>query len=230
MEKPETNTDFEMGKDNVEKVIARKKNKIALIIGIILVVLIVAVVSVVAFGGNSKRKLARQLDLAESYVQNLDYKAAIAEYKAAIELDSKCVDAYVGLAEVYVEMEEYEAAIKVLEDGYEETEQTTIKDMLGDVEKLLEEVQEAEESEEQENETEDFSEEKTSDSPVEENESADNSGAGKVTQGIELIFTDGTTALALFEEAADMGNEDAMFLAGYMLDWGRCNSGLGGCR
>ena len=33
------------------------------------------------------------------------------------------------------------------------------------------------------------------------------------------MFIDGATAFALFEEAAALGNEEAIFLAGYMLDW-----------
>lgn len=38
-------------------------------------------------------------------------------------------------------------------------------------------------------------------------------------QGLEIMYTDRATALEYFEEAAAMGDEDAIFLAGYMLDF-----------
>ena len=103
------------------------KKIIAIIAGMIAVVCIAVAVAIIALGGNSGKKLAEQLDLAEHYMDELDYEAAIAAYEAAIEIDPMCEDAYLGLAEAYVAMGEYEDAIKVLEDGYEATRSEEIQ-------------------------------------------------------------------------------------------------------
>ncbi len=54
---------------------------------------------------------------------------------------------------------------------------------------------------------------------IEEGPTEEELAIEKVNQGIELIYSDSEEALRLFEEAADAGNDDAKFLAGYMLAW-----------
>jgi FimV-like protein len=60
---------------------------------------------------------ASHISLAENYLLDLNYEAAIAEYRAAIQIDPKNADYYIALAEVYIEMGDTDAAIGVLEEG-----------------------------------------------------------------------------------------------------------------
>ena len=108
-----------------------------MIAGIMVIVCIAVAVVIIALGGNSGKKLAEQLELAACYMDELDYEAAIVAYEAAIEIDPMCEDAYLGLAEVYVAMGEYEDAIKVLEDGYEATGSEEIRRRQEEIEALL---------------------------------------------------------------------------------------------
>ncbi len=90
---------------------------------------------------NQGRKLQEQLDLGERYLGELDYEAAIAAYEMAIEIDPKSVDAYLGLADVYVEMKKYEDAIDVLKDGYDETEDEELLDAIEEIEEMMEDAE-----------------------------------------------------------------------------------------
>lgn len=55
-----------------------------------------------------------------------DYEAAQTDYEAAIELDETIIDAYLGLAEVYIRQGDTEAAIDILERGYQITGDETL--------------------------------------------------------------------------------------------------------
>ncbi|MGN0325725.1 MAG: tetratricopeptide repeat protein, partial [Lachnospiraceae bacterium] len=72
-------------------------------------------------GGNSGKKLAEQLELADRYMDELNYEAAIAAYEAAIEIDPMCVEAYLGIVEAYIRDGEYELALDYAQRGYEAT-------------------------------------------------------------------------------------------------------------
>jgi FimV-like protein len=99
-----------------------KKILIAVIAAVVLIVGAVGVYLVlnVPMPVNSS---ADHISLAEKYLLELDYDAAIAEYHTAIEIDPKNVDYYIALAEVYVEMGDIEAAIEVLDEGLEAAEE-----------------------------------------------------------------------------------------------------------
>ena len=106
-----------------------------IIIAAIAAVVCIAVATVIFVTGNSaERKLAEQLDLAEGYLSELDYENAIVAYEAAIEIDPGCRDAYLGLADIYIEQEEYEEAAKILEEGLAQTDSRAILRKLEEVE------------------------------------------------------------------------------------------------
>ena len=67
----------------------------------------------------------------------MEYEKALALYKEILEIDPKSVEAYLGMAEVYVAMGEYEEALKVLEEGYEETGSSKIEKKIEEVEALI---------------------------------------------------------------------------------------------
>lgn len=88
--------------------LVKKKSKAPLIIVLSLLVVILAVVgTVVVVKSNSpERRLQAQLDLGQRYLEELDYEQAIACFEAAIEIDPKNTDAYYGLINAYVGLDD----------------------------------------------------------------------------------------------------------------------------
>ncbi|MDD6035306.1 MAG: leucine-rich repeat protein [Lachnospiraceae bacterium] len=84
------------------------------IMAVIIVALTIGVILLLPKSGTAK-KVAKQLSLGEKYLSELDYEQAIAAYKLAIELDPKCTDAYLELADIYSEKGEYDKAEEILE-------------------------------------------------------------------------------------------------------------------
>ena len=104
-----------------EDIRIESKNKInkKLLTGtaVFIAVALVAVLVVFAPKTADAKKIREQLSLGEKYLSELKYEQAEAAYLAVIEIDPKNVDAYLGLADVYVAQGEYDKAISVLEDA-----------------------------------------------------------------------------------------------------------------
>ena len=118
--------------------VIRKKSFVPLIIigaaaAIMVISLIIFVTGILVFG-NPQQKYEHQLSLGKKYLNELDYEKAIAAYRAAIEIDPKNPDAYKALAELYVEMEEPEEALAVLQEGIDATEDEILEKMYEQVE------------------------------------------------------------------------------------------------
>ena len=84
-----------------EQNLTTKKKKKWLLPAIIAVIVVVAAVATAAIYNLPANRLNRQLALAEKYMSELNYEAAILAYKAAIEIDPKNVEAYHGAVEAY---------------------------------------------------------------------------------------------------------------------------------
>lgn len=119
--------------------------KLYLITGavIILCAIIIAIV-LTSKGDSTNKKLETQLNLGNSYMDELDYEAAIAAYEEAIRIEPKSEEAYIALANAYIAQEEYEKAIEVLDEGYAQTEAVAILDKKDEIVLLFEEIEEAE--------------------------------------------------------------------------------------
>ncbi len=63
---------------------------------------------------SSAERLEEALGFGEKYLSELNYEQAIASWQLAIEIDPKCLDAYLGLAESYIAMGDYIEAEKTL--------------------------------------------------------------------------------------------------------------------
>ena len=104
------------------------------IIAVLMVVLAV-VIGIAIFTNSPAQKYRRQIKLAEKYLDELDYDKAIASYKAAIEIDPKNPEAYEGLADVYIEIDDVEAAIDILESGLKKTKDEGLEKKIARLEK-----------------------------------------------------------------------------------------------
>ncbi|MBR0092597.1 MAG: tetratricopeptide repeat protein [Lachnospiraceae bacterium] len=82
----------------MEPELKKSNKKIVIIIVAIVVVIAIAVsIGVVVYSGSPARRLQQQLDLGARYLSELDYEQAVAAYEAALEIDPKSADAYLGL-------------------------------------------------------------------------------------------------------------------------------------
>jgi beta-lactam-binding protein with PASTA domain len=95
------------------------KTKKALLITIPAVIILIAIAAIIFITKPSEAvpTAASHISLAENYLLDLNYEAAIAEYLAAIEIEPKNADYYIALAEIYVHMGDIPAAIEVLNEG-----------------------------------------------------------------------------------------------------------------
>ncbi len=111
-----------------------KKSKIFLIIGIVLAAVITGLL---LFHGNEKSGLQKQLNLGNEALYDMDYESAILAFEEAIKIDPKNVEAYLGIAEAYIAMEDYENAYLYLTRGYEATGSAILRVMLLLVEEYI---------------------------------------------------------------------------------------------
>lgn len=74
-----------------------------------------------------------QYDLGVRYLSDGNYEEAISAFTAAIEIDPKRADAYIGVSEAYMEMGDTEAAITILEQGLSETNSEEIRNRLDEI-------------------------------------------------------------------------------------------------
>ena len=59
-----------------------------------------------------------QYDLGIRLLNEGDYENALLAFQAAIQIDPKRVDAYIGMADVYLAMNDPQAAVDVLSQGW----------------------------------------------------------------------------------------------------------------
>jgi tetratricopeptide (TPR) repeat protein len=112
-----------------------KKILVVSISAVLVAVISIAVVLVVNLP-KVEPTATSHISLAENYLLELNYEAAIAEYRAAIEIDPKNTDYYIALAEIYIQIGNTEAAIDVLEEGLaavDESDKVKIRDLMENV-------------------------------------------------------------------------------------------------
>ena len=110
-----------------------KKKNTGLIAGIAAVVVVLAVILMVVFSGGGKNSLQSQLDLGQKYMQEGNYEQAVAAYLAAIEIDDRCTDAYIGAARAYEAMGDVDSAVSILTAGLEKTGDSELETILEEI-------------------------------------------------------------------------------------------------
>ena len=108
--------------DNTEQnnSVMKKKSPLPFIIaGVAALVVVAAAVIVLVFlrGGAASKKYSKQLQIADKYMTDMDYKNAVLAYNEAISINPGKADAYLGLADAYLAMGKTKKAIKALEQG-----------------------------------------------------------------------------------------------------------------
>ena len=105
---------------------------------IFILINIVTILLLAACGKNAQTSWQKQYDLGMQYLEEGDYEQAIVAFTAAIEIDPKQVDSYINLANIYVEQEDYENAVSVLQKGLEDCDETEkLNEKLAEVNQLI---------------------------------------------------------------------------------------------
>ena len=84
--------------------------------------------SLIACGGRDAWQ--EQYDLGMRYLNEGNYQEAVIAFEAAIEIDAKRPEAYLGAAEAYIGLGDYVSARRILEDGLTNTEDPEIREKL----------------------------------------------------------------------------------------------------
>lgn len=93
------------------------KKKHVLIICLILAIIIGIVVGLLFYNNRQAVKIKKQIDLGNKYLLSCEYEQAIAEFNKVISIDPMNVEAYIGLADAYLGMGDYDSAVTILQNG-----------------------------------------------------------------------------------------------------------------
>ena len=115
----------------------RRKSK-KLIVWMILIV--IAVIMAIVFVPRiiTKSQLRQQLKSGNDYLLLGELSKAKQAYKKALAIDPESVEAYLGLAEIYIEEEQYDRAREQLEKGYSLTGEYALERKIKQVSKKIE--------------------------------------------------------------------------------------------
>ncbi len=77
-----------------------------------------------------------QLHLANRYLEDLDYNRAVSAFQLVLSIDPKYSEAYMGMADAYIGMGDYEKAIEILRLAEEETPESRFENRRAELEAL----------------------------------------------------------------------------------------------
>ena len=86
----------------------------------LILMMLTLLILLVACGKSTEATWQEQYDLGVRYLSEGNYEEAIIAFTAAIEIDPKKPDTYIGLYEAYIGIGDYENAERVLEEGERE--------------------------------------------------------------------------------------------------------------
>lgn len=118
------------------------RKKKAVIVGAAVIVICIVVFALLAGGNSSAKRITELLDFGNKYLTEQDYEEAVAAFQEVIEIDSKCEEAYHGMADVYVAMDDYESAINILQQGIEQTGSEELTAYLEEIKETYARIQE----------------------------------------------------------------------------------------
>ncbi len=118
-----------------------KTNSKKIVIASLIVAFIAAVVIVFfLMSGSSSTVYAEHLELSQKYLDELEYDLAIAELEKAIELEPKKVEAYIALADIYMEMGESDKAEEILQQAAKVMEEAKLQEESTEIDVKIKEV------------------------------------------------------------------------------------------
>lgn len=100
-----------------EEIIMKIQNHKKYILGVVTaaVTFIIILIGIVVIHNTPENRANRHLELANKYLEKMDYEQAVVEFDKAIEIDPMNADAYLGKADAYVGLEDYDMSVQMLE-------------------------------------------------------------------------------------------------------------------
>lgn len=99
--------------------------------------LLIIAIGLGACSQNQEAQWQEQYDLGIRYLSEGNYEEAIIAFTTAIAIEPKMSETYLALGNLYIELGDYEAAAKTLEQGVSNTNDTSLQELLDDVKKLV---------------------------------------------------------------------------------------------
>lgn len=181
-----------------------KRNPIVIIAAVAVIVLALAVGMGVY--NSPSNKLARLIDLGQKYLTEEDYGQAVLAFREAIEIDPKCEQAYLGVADAYIGLGNLDAAHEILAQASELMETTQITEKMEYIASLREEQLKAESVKK----TEELEEKEKTESKVEieETQTAESETSAETT-AVETMTEAVSTEQASTEETTSVETSTA---------------------
>lgn len=103
------------------------------------VVVLIALLTGIGIYNTPENRVNRHLELANKYLEEMDYEQAVVEFAKVIEIEPMNVDAYLGKAQAHIGLGDYDMAIETLKEGYLATQEDGRSgDVLENLENCLE--------------------------------------------------------------------------------------------
>lgn len=120
---------------NMKRII---KSKAVILVSVFVCVVVLLTLTVTVIRGQAKSSdLNETLSLGEKYLQELDYTKSITAFKEAITINEKNVEAYKGLAEAYIGVQQYQDAIDIVTKGIDKTNDSSLKELLEKIQETI---------------------------------------------------------------------------------------------
>lgn len=113
---------------------SNNKHIMFVILGAVLAVIVAIVGITTGVSVSRSQSVAREFEIAERYLSELNYEQAVIEFKNILEIEPMNVEAYLGLAKAYVGLGDTEKALETLRKGYELTNDERLQDMIDELE------------------------------------------------------------------------------------------------
>lgn len=116
------------------------QNHKKLLFGVIAaVVVLIALLTGIGIYNTPENRVNRHLELANKYLEEMDYEQAVVEFAKVIGIEPMNVDAYLGKAQAHIGLGDYDMAIETLKEGYLATQEDGRNgDVLENLENCLE--------------------------------------------------------------------------------------------
>lgn len=123
-----------------------KKKGLKRIVVLVVVAFVIMLIGAIAFGFYSlpANRYNRQLKLGSKYLEENNYEQAAIHFSEAIEIEPKEPEAYLLLADTYIEQEKYEEALDTLNTGSFLTDSTEIEEKIDYVNEEIEAIEKQE--------------------------------------------------------------------------------------
>ena len=109
--------------------------KIITIAAVLIAVITAAIIGTIAIQATPANRVKRQLRLAQKYLNELNYEQAVLAYQEAISIDPKCEQAYFAIADIYIQTNEEDKAVAILEQAQANIQTDALSARLDEVRK-----------------------------------------------------------------------------------------------